>query len=252
MAQHLFDQWRTVASRVERAGAVRLFLDFDGTLVSIRRSPDRVAFSARTRRALRRLTDHRHLEAVIVSGRRRGALRDFVQLDRVDYWGLYGWERGRVRLPRAERLDLTRVRASLTDGCRDLPGVMVEDKGFTVAVHTRGASKRAACRAYSVVARATDGPHSLFHILSGFQVWDVVPRQVRGKGVAMAEALRSFRTPCLPIYVGDDATDEPAFAALDRGITVRVGAPDRTGARYWLAGPREVRGFMERLEKELS
>src|SRR5439155_1090528 len=123
-----------------------------------------------------------------------------------------------------ERLDLSRLRASLTDGCRDLAGVMVEDKGFSVAVHTRGASRRAACRAYSVVARAIASPHSLFHVLPGHQVWDVVPRQVRGKGVAMTEALRRFRTPGLPIYVGDDATDEPAFAALGRGITVRVGA----------------------------
>jgi trehalose-phosphatase len=252
MAQHLFDQWRTVAGRVERAGALRLFLDFDGTLVPIRRSPDRVALSARTRRALGRLAEHRRVAAVIVSGRRRRALRDFVRLEQVEYWGLYGWERGRMRLARLERRHLSRLRASLTAGCRDLAGVTVEDKGFSVAVHTRGASERAASRAHALIERAIGGPNSPLYVLPGLQVWDVLPRQVRGKGFAMAAALSRLSPPCLPIYIGDDATDEPAFAALGRGITVRVGAPRATEARYWLANPAEVRVFMERLDRELS
>ena len=81
----------------------------------------------------------------------------------------------------------------------------------------------------------------------------MLPRQIPGKGVAIRQAVRRWRSPFLPIYVGDDTTDEPAFALLEHGITVKVGDSGRpTHARYWLANPTEVRGFIERLEGELS
>jgi trehalose 6-phosphate phosphatase len=56
----------------------------------------------------------------------------------------------------------------------------------------------------------------------------------------------------LPIYVGDDASDEAAFAALPSGITVHVGSARHTAARYSLRDPGEVRSFLQRLEGELS
>ena len=112
MPEHIFDKWSEIAGRVERARAVRLFLDFDGTLVAIRRTPEAVTFSPRTRQVLDRISSHRRVTAVIVSGRRRGVLRQYVQLPRVQYWGLYGWERGPVRrLPRATVWELSRVRS---------------------------------------------------------------------------------------------------------------------------------------------
>jgi trehalose 6-phosphate phosphatase len=90
-------------------------------------------------------------------------------------------------------------------------------------------------------------------VLPASQVWEVLPRQIPGKGVAIRQAVQRWRSPFLPIYVGDDTTDEPAFELLGHGITVRVGDSNRpTRARYWLANPSEVRGFIERLEGELS
>jgi len=249
MPEHIFDKWSEIAGRVGRARAVRLFLDFDGTLVAIRRSPEGVTFSPRTRQVLDRISSHPQVTAVIVSGRRRGVLRQYVQLPRVQYWGLYGWERGPVRrLPRATVWELSRVRASLVAGLRDHRGVRVEDKGMTFSVHTRGASRRERRHAHELLVRTLRACSHL-HVLPGSQVWEVLPRQIPGKGAAIREAVQRWRSPFLPIYVGDDTTDEPAFALLDRGITVKVGRADRqTRARYWLASPAEVRGFIERLE----
>ena len=82
----------------------------------------------------------------------------------------------------------------------------------------------------------------------------MVPREVAGKGPVVREAMRGARQPFLPVYVGNDVTDEPAFDALSGGITVRVGAARSasTKARYRLADPEEVRRFIEQLEGELS
>ncbi len=253
MPDHLFDKWNEIAGRVGRAKSVRLFLDFDGTLVAIRRSPEGVTFSRRMRQVLDRLSSHRRVTAVIVSGRRRGTLQRFVRLPHVQYWGLYGWERGPVRrLPRAAVWELSRVRASLVAGLRDRPGVRVEDKGMSVSVHTRGASRRTARQAHDLLARTLRDCSHLY-VLPGSRVWEVLPRQIPGKGAAIREAVQRLRSPFLPIYVGDDTTDEPAFELLDRGITVKVGAKGGdTHARYWLASPAEVRGFIERLEGELQ
>jgi trehalose 6-phosphate phosphatase len=249
MPEHIFDKWSEIARRVERARAVRLFLDFDGTLVAIRRSPEGVTFSPRTRQVLDRISSHRRVTAVIVSGRRRGVLRQYVQLPRVQYWGLYGWERGPVRrLPRATVWELSRGRASLVAGLRDHGNVRVEDKRMSFSIHTRGASRSERCHAHELLVRALQ-PCSHLHVLPASHVWEVLPKQIPGKGAAIREAVQRWRSPFLPIYVGDDTTDEPAFALLDRGITVKVGGDDRhTRARYWLASPAEVRGFIERLE----
>jgi trehalose 6-phosphate phosphatase len=255
MPEHLFKNWDEIAARIERARSLRLFLDFDGTLVGIRRSPEGVKFSRHTREVLDRISSHRRVTAVIVSGRRRGALRRYVRLAHVQYWGMYGWERGPMRrLPRAAVWELSRVKASLVAGLRDrggAPGVFIEDKRMSVSVHTRGASVGETRRAHALLTRALRHCSHLY-VLPGSCVWEVLPREIPGKGDAIRQAVRRLRAPFLPIYVGDDTTDEPAFALLDRGITVKVGAADRkTHARYWLANPAEVRGFIERLEGAL-
>jgi trehalose-phosphatase len=171
----------------------------------------------------------------------------------VKYWGLYGWEQApRHQLPAGVSRDLSRARARLIAGLGGLPGVRVEDKGMSVCVHTRGASSQGARLARTKLRQAVRPFRSRLRVLRGRDAWDVLPRVAGGKGEAVRTAQRHVRAPGLPIYVGDDVTDEPAFAALGRGITVHVGGRRRTRARYWLADPDEVRGFIERLEGVLS
>ena len=84
-------------------------------------------------------------------------------------------------------------------------------------------------------------------------VWEVLPNEIRGKGGAVlrpAQRIRRQGTPA--IYIGDDGTDETAFRALDDQITIRVGKPQGSAAKYYVRDPGEVIRFLLRLEAELS
>jgi trehalose-phosphatase len=99
-----------------------------------------------------------------------------------------------------------------------------------------------------VMARLNGG----FRLLNGKKVWEILPREVGDKGSAVRRELSRFKYRPLPVYIGDDFTDERAFAALPDGLTVRVGPHSLTRAQFQLRDPAEVRRFLERLEVELS
>lgn len=252
MPRPLFRRWPDVAALVGRAHALWLFLDFDGTLVGLRAKPEEVALDAETRAALNRLARRRGLRITIVSGRRRSDLITRVGVPRIGYWGLFGWERRRrLSLPQTAYRALRTARTSLAEALKDVAGVRIENKGLALAIHVRDAGPAATQRARDIVFELCDRPGSGLRVFSGRDVFNLVPQQVRDKGAAVTSALERNRSRVLPIYVGDDATDEPAFAALEqltRGITVRVGPARGTRARYRLANPRDVHRFLEQLD----
>jgi len=253
IASHLFDSWEHVSKRVRAAIDIRIFLDFDGTLVRYHDRPEDVKLSSKCRRILEKLSGHRRVHLAIVSGRRNAALRKYIQVPHMKLLGLFGWEKtGRPALPRETRVALRRLRSVLAPLPALFPGIRVEDKGICVAVHFRGASPEAQRCVQTWIRGLPTRIRRPFRVIQSNHAWEIVPRQVKGKGVAMREFTRGVRTPFLPIYVGDDLTDEPAFLALRRGITVRVAPVSRTNARFRLRNPEEVCAFLERLEEELS
>jgi trehalose 6-phosphate phosphatase len=254
--RYLFDCWEEIARRIRAAKDVRLFLDFDGTLVGYRPRPEQVKLREKTRLALRRLAEHRtvhrRVHVAIVSGRRRGELAKLLRAPSVEFLGLYGWEDvDEVLLPSRTRAGLTEVRKLFAGIAKEMPGIFVEDKGISVAVHFRDASKAVERKAHERVRKIVRRFRADLHVIGSKSVWDVVPKEVRGKGVAMRNALAKIRKPFLAIYAGDDVTDEPAFKVLSGGITVLVGEPRKTHARFRLRDPLEVYAFLRLLEAEL-
>jgi len=252
-APHLFDSWEQVSEKIHAAEDIRIFLDFDGTLVRYYDRPEDVKLTSKCRRILERLSRHRRVHLAIVSGRRNAALRKYVRVPRLKLLGLFGWEkRGRPALPRKRRVALRRLRSALAPLPESFPGIHLEDKGISLAVHFRGTTPETQRSVRTRIRGLLKGIRCPFRVIQSNHACEIVPRQVEGKGVAMREFTRGLRKPFLPIYVGDDLTDEPAFLALRRGITVRVGLVSRTKARFRLRNPEEVSAFLERLEEELS
>ncbi|MCU1343673.1 MAG: trehalose-phosphatase [Candidatus Acidoferrum typicum] len=245
--------WEPLSRRIKAASSIWIFLDFDGTLVGYYDRPEDVKLGRECLRILERLSRHRRVHLAIVSGRRNAALREHFQIPRVKLLGLFGWEKsGRRPLSPRIKAAIRGLRPALAQLPKLFPGVLLENKGISYAVHFRGMPAGAQRRVQAWVRRlvARMGPD--FSVIQSNHSSEIVPRQVQGKGVAMREFARSLRSPFFPIYVGDDLTDEPAFVALRRGITVRVGDFSRTKARFRLRNPEEVCTFLERIEGELS
>ncbi len=251
--RRLSSAWPEVIARIRDADHRLLLLDFDGTLVGLRRHPDDVRFSERGRKILRRLIGHKNLTMAVVSGRELEKIQALVGVEGIRYVGLHGAERaGETTVPSiAARLMVEAALKAAQTGLASLRGIEIEDKHLSFAVHYRGARQPATEAASRVVADIVATSNDKLRILCGKKVWEVLPREFPGKGVAVLELFAQLPEKKIAIYFGDDQTDEEAFSVLPGQITVNVGGAGNTHASFYVQSPSEVLQFLSRLETEL-
>ncbi len=260
--RHLFIDWQHISTRLRSACSVALFLDFDGTLARFQHRPDEVSLDGPVRQALAALARSPRFRIWVISGRRQADVHSRIRVPGIRYLGLQGWEcekRSRSLAEETRRCLLTLSGSLLKTGFQpapgclaDIPGLWIEDKEFAFAVHYGGVATRDLPRARAMLHRIVQPCSQRFRIQHGKNVWEILPRELEDKGAAARQQLAHLRCRSLPIYLGDDQVDEPAFAALRHGITVRIGNPGRTRARYRLSGVPEVRQFLQKLRSELT
>jgi trehalose 6-phosphate phosphatase len=251
---HLFKHWAGVASRIQASRRVVVFLDFDGTLVRIAPRPDAVSVSLATRGALRRLVNHPRVTLAVISGRRRAELLQYVDIPGIHYLGLYGWEHsGTATVPLPTRNALRSVLACITSQLGNYPGLWIEDKQLSLSIHYRTASPAVQRSARNAVRTLLLPFHRFLRLLVNLREVEIVPRIIFGKGIAATQFLAKpvFRR-AVPLYFGDDLSDEPAFSALRKGVSICVGAARKTRASYSLRGPAEVTTALFKLEAALA
>ena len=252
--RYLFRAWAEIADRLRYAKTCALLLDFDGTLVKLRRRPWEVRVPQRTKRLLERLARHPRLFVAIVSGRRCQDLQTRIGVNTLRFIGLHGAERDdkKMKISRAAAGILARAQRGARQQISSLRGMRIEDKGMSFAVHYREASPPVARAAKSHLLDVVAPEQKTLRILDGAMVWEVLPNEICGKGGAVRELLGELPRGTPAIYIGDDGTDESAFRALDDQITIRVGKPQGSAAKYYLRDPGEVIRFLLRLEAELA
>ncbi len=249
----VFRDIRPILARLREAQKIAFLLDCDGTLVQLRPHPAEVRVPVQVKKLLGRLAGNPSLFVAIVSGRRVRDLKALLNVKGLHYFGLHGaeWDRGSARLAPTTLAALRAAKQAARRTLQAWPGIWVEDKGLTFSVHYRQA-KRSARNATSVALAKLLKPWGAgFHVLNGSRVWEVLPREVAGKSSAVLGILKNLPPGTPAIYVGDDGTDELAFKVLEGQITVRVGGPRATHARYYVRTPADVFRFLARLEKEL-
>jgi trehalose 6-phosphate phosphatase len=253
VAQELLDSWPEIRARVRSARRLAVFLDFDGTLVMLRRRPADVRVPPQTMRILTRLAAHRKTLVAIVSGRRLRDIQALMPVAGLRYFGLHGAERedSRAALGKRTRRALARAKREARAELGVLPGIWLEDKVLSLAVHYRGATPAFIREAETALLRLLAPLGGCLTVLKGEKVWEILPQEISGKGPTVRALLDGLTGSTVAIYIGDDDSDESAFAALPGQITVQVGKKRRTNAQFHLPGPLQVVRFLTRLEKEM-
>lgn len=234
-----------------------LFLDFDGTLVDIAPTPDAVVVPPELPELLRRLEAALGGALAIVSGRRIADIDRFLAPLRLVVAGGHGAEYrtgpDAIARPTAPPIDAGLV-AEVVALARRTPGLLIEPKEATLAVHYRGIPESAAAVEAALRQILDDGPDHL-ELSHGRRVFEICPRQIsKGSAVDLLCTLPDFRGR-RAIMIGDDFTDESAFAAVERtgGRGLRVAGETFARAIADFADPSAVRRwlwtFLGRIER---
>lgn len=246
-------------SQLADGSPILIGLDFDGTLTPIRPRPDMVELSEDVRATLARLAAVPRVSVAIVSGRGLRDLVGRVGLSGLIYAGNHGLEIEGPGLsfvePTAASLSgrLEEIAQAISTRLADVAGVLLERKGLTASVHYRNVEPGRRDDVAWIVASVVSSDPDRFVVTAGHRVWEVRPRVDWHKGRALAWIMDRLGGPgsLRTLYLGDDRTDEDAFAVLPPdAVTVRVGEPSApTLARYRLSDTDAVKGFLNRLSQ---
>jgi trehalose 6-phosphate phosphatase len=231
-----------------------VFLDYDGTLTPIVSHPEDAWLSDSMRQALRSLAAR--VPVAILSGRDLDDVRGRVLVDGIVYAGSHGFDIAgagglRRELGAAYLPVLDKAETELREALNEIPSAQLERKHFSVAAHYRNMGENDASRV-ALAVDAVAARHRELRRMDGKKVYELLPDIDWDKGKAvlwLLETLDLVPGKVLPIYIGDDRTDEDAFLALEKcGVAILVSEqPQVTAASYWLTNPEEVESFLGEL-----
>lgn len=224
--------------------------DFDGTLAPLAPDPDGAALPSATHEVLRQLVAAPGVHLAIISGRALVDVRTRVLMPKVCFAGNHGLEMaghgldGAKAQAKALAPRLALLAEVIARRLADLPGLLVENKALSVAVHYRQVEVSRWAEVVHAVRSLTAADPS-FRVQSGHRVVEVLPAIGWDKGEALKQIAGRLGIPRSAVfYVGDDTTDEDAFRAVPNGTTVSVGASRPSAARWMARGTDDVRQLL--------
>jgi trehalose 6-phosphate phosphatase len=243
-----------------RGTRVAVFLDYDGTLTPIVSHPEEAVLSDSMRQALQDLAAR--VPVAILSGRDLDDVRERVSIENIVYAGSHGFDiagpHGLRRQMASEFLPkLDAAEKNLQEALDGISGARVERKRFSIATHYRNVKEHYVPRVKQVVGEVA-WRHRELRKMTGKKVHELQPDIDWDKGRALMWLLDTLGLEgrnVLPIYIGDDRTDEDAFRALEqRGVGILVSEEPRgaTAASYSLRDPSEVERFLSELIATLT
>jgi trehalose 6-phosphate phosphatase len=237
---------------------IALFLDVDGTLLEIAAAPQSVSVPDDLRELLRALSLAGGGGVALVSGRSIAALDALFAPLTLPSAGLHGFERrsasgAYLRKPPPSGAALEVAHEAMSHLARRHPGLLVEDKRFALALHYRGAP-----HLESTVVELMQGIAASLAGQLELQRGKMVV-ELRPAGTTKANAVSDFLGEApfagrVPIFIGDDLTDESAFDFVNRreGLSVIVDGGRPSAARARLADVAAVRGWLAELHADTA
>jgi trehalose 6-phosphate phosphatase len=262
--EHLLSVWPKILEQTQKARHILFLSDFDGTLAPIVERPEMALLSNEIRLALQSLARQSHITMGIISGRALTDLKEKVKIEGIIYAGNHGFEIEGPGLffinPITEEIKpfFRIVKQVLTLTLNSIKGVFIEDKGLTLSVHYRQVKEEETETVKDTVEKVIKGSaiSKLFKITSGKKVYEVRPSINWDKGKAIRLLMKRYgkggrQSGLLPIYLGDDLTDEDGFRVIEKygkGISVHIGEVNSCSiASYYLKSPDEVGQFLHKL-----
>ncbi|MBM7460906.1 trehalose-phosphatase [Rhodococcus coprophilus] len=242
-----------------------VFLDYDGVLTPIVPRPEDAVWSDSMRRTVISLAER--CSVCIVTGRDRQVVQQLMGVDSLTVAGSHGfdiWSPGQGQVVHEALTDFTdliaETTATLRERLRGLEGVTIEAKHASVAVHYRQATPETRTRVDEVIDDLRDRNRDRLTLVPGKMVYEFTPAIDWNKGKAvlhLIDVLGLTSDDIVPLYLGDDITDESAFRALrGKGIGILVGRPDdpemagrTTAAEFVLGSVDDVERFLSNLAR---
>lgn len=229
-----------------------LFLDVDGTLLEIAETPQSVRVPENLKTLLSRATTHLHGAVALVSGRSLADIDRLFAPLRTCASGVHGCERrdarGSVMRATLDRHLLDAARADLTAFVASRPGLLLEDKGHSLAVHFRRMPDLSP-DVFERMSRVHARLGTAFVLQAGKCVFELRPG-AWSKGTAIAQFMREppFRGRT-PVFAGDDRADEQGFAIVNAlgGVSIRVGSAAMTCAVHRVHDVSAVLKLLEQI-----
>lgn len=229
-----------------------LFLDVDGTLLDLASSPDGVHVPAGLIDDLQRVHTALGGALALVSGRRVETLATLFEPLQLPAIGLHGLQRSNGGHEHAPPHQLPSVLAAARDLARKYPGALIEDKGITIALHWRNAPAAEEPLHEFASSALIDLPG--YRLQSGRDVLELRP-DGHDKGDAIAELMGTevFRER-IPVFIGDDLTDEHGFDVVNarHGLSVLVGTRTGSAATHGLHDPAATRAWLHAAASRLA
>jgi trehalose-phosphatase len=258
MSRRLFGSLPEIGERLSTVQHVLIIVDFQGTLVPIPDLPDEARAPIKVRDLLRSLVKTAGVTLAVISGRERDDLAGRVDVPGAIFIGNHGLEISGPGVFFVEPLTLQfadevqRLATEFRERLQDIAGADVQSRGVTLSISSHGVEESRRDELRRTVHSALANASHPFLLRESRWGYEVRPRAYWNKGHAVCWLLeRMADEKPLPIYVGDDNTDEDAFAAMPEGISVKVGEPSGTTAQYFVEGPREVQDFLTWILEQL-
>ncbi|WP_353683738.1 trehalose-phosphatase [Thermodesulfovibrio sp. 3907-1M] len=255
MPEYLFhSNWLDTAN----VKKIFLFFDFDGTLVPIMKNPEDCYLSYELKEVFKELKNK--IKIGIISGRDLKDLKKRVSIKGVYYSGSHGLyiEGPEIKYinPDAERLKdyINKIYREVKKLNDKFLGMVVEKKEFSFALHYRQVDAKNRSTLKKLFSDIISNfNQDYIKILKGKMVFEVLPAVNWNKGSAVSFLISHFKGEHLPVFVGDDITDETVFSEInDKGLTVKVGYSKKTLAKYFIRNQKEVYRFIKTLKEVLN
>lgn len=260
--QYVQKHWEHISKQIihtiKSHHRIFLFLDYDGTLVSIKKTPALAVLSLSMTKLLKRLSSIKYTSLIIVTGRSYSDIKKLVRLKNVIIASNHGFQissgKNKWIHPDVKQFLplLKKILQSLKEALKKFPLTLIENKNITLTIHFRNVQNQSIPAIKKIISSTVQEYYSKFRTTTGKKIIEIRPNVVWDKGRAVLKVLtmlRSKKNKDTIVYIGDDKTDEDAFKVLQGvAITIRVGRSSNTHAEYYVRNPLEVQEFLEKVE----